>query len=85
MLKWFKVETADDFYASVGFGAIGAQQVIMRLGVVDDSERALPTVAPPTVVIVRPAGGARAVRRGARNEIHIDGAEFSPLRPSVSE
>jgi len=40
-------ENVDDFYAAIGYGAIGTQQVVMRLGVVDDQEIALPTVAPP--------------------------------------
>ena len=55
--KSFNFESIDDFYAAIGYGAIGPQQVIMRLGVVDDSERALPTVAPPT--LVSPTGGVR--------------------------
>jgi guanosine-3',5'-bis(diphosphate) 3'-pyrophosphohydrolase len=40
-------DSVDDFYAAIGYGAISAQQVVMRLGVVDDAELALPTVAPP--------------------------------------
>jgi GTP diphosphokinase / guanosine-3',5'-bis(diphosphate) 3'-diphosphatase len=37
----------DDFYAAIGYGAVSAQQVVMRLGVVDDADEAvLPTVAP---------------------------------------
>jgi GTP pyrophosphokinase len=40
-------ETLDDFYAAIGYGAVGAQTVVMRLGVVDDSQSTLPTVAPP--------------------------------------
>jgi len=44
----YKFATVDDFYAAVGYGAIGAQQVVMRLGVVDDQNQAvLPTTAPP--------------------------------------
>ena len=39
-------ETLDDFYAAIGYGAISAQQVVMRLGVVDDGQIALPAVAP---------------------------------------
>jgi guanosine-3',5'-bis(diphosphate) 3'-pyrophosphohydrolase len=39
-------DNLDDFYAAIGYGAVGAQQVVMRLGVVDDAELALPTVAP---------------------------------------
>jgi GTP pyrophosphokinase len=40
-------EAIDDFYAAVGYGAVSAQSVVMRLGVVDDSQAALPTIAPP--------------------------------------
>ncbi|HEY8869871.1 MAG TPA: bifunctional (p)ppGpp synthetase/guanosine-3',5'-bis(diphosphate) 3'-pyrophosphohydrolase [Candidatus Limnocylindrales bacterium] len=40
-------DSVDDFYAAIGYGAVSAQQVVMRLGVVDDAELALPTVAPP--------------------------------------
>ncbi len=50
--KGYNYESIDDFYAAIGYGAIGAQQVVTRLGVVDDSELALPAVAPP-------ASGAR--------------------------
>ena len=39
-------ETMDDFYAAIGYGAISAQSVVMRLGVVDDGQAALPTTAP---------------------------------------
>jgi GTP pyrophosphokinase len=44
--RQFNFETADDFYAAVGYGAISAQSVVMRLGVVDDTHFTLPTVAP---------------------------------------
>jgi GTP diphosphokinase / guanosine-3',5'-bis(diphosphate) 3'-diphosphatase len=37
----------DDFLAAIGYGAVSPQSVVMRLGVVDDKELALPTVAPP--------------------------------------
>ncbi len=48
-------ETLDDFYAAIGYGAVSAQSVVMRLGVVDDGQLALPTTAPtPTR-----AGGVR--------------------------
>ena len=47
--KLYNYEGLDDFYAAIGYGAVGAQQVVMRLGVVDDAELALPTTAPPTV------------------------------------
>src|SRR3954469_6572977 len=30
-------DTLDDFYAAIGYGAVSAQQVVMRLGVVDDT------------------------------------------------
>ncbi|HXI44887.1 MAG TPA: bifunctional (p)ppGpp synthetase/guanosine-3',5'-bis(diphosphate) 3'-pyrophosphohydrolase, partial [Candidatus Acidoferrales bacterium] len=45
--KQFNHESLDDFYAAVGYGAIGAQSVVMRLGVVDDAQLQLPTTAPP--------------------------------------
>ncbi len=45
--KQYNHDTLDDFYAAIGYGAIGAQAVVMRLGVVDDVESTLPTVAPP--------------------------------------
>jgi guanosine-3',5'-bis(diphosphate) 3'-pyrophosphohydrolase len=50
-------DSIDDFYAAVGYGAVSAQSVVMRLGVVDDAQSALPTVAPP----IQPAraGGVR--------------------------
>jgi len=41
-------KSIDDFYAAVGYGQIGAQQIVSRLGVVDDvDEVELPQVAPP--------------------------------------
>ena len=43
-------DTSDDFYAAIGYGAVGAQAVVMRLGVVDDGQSQLPTVAPPQQV-----------------------------------
>ncbi len=43
----YKFDNLDDFYAAVGYGAIGAQQVVTRLGVVDDAQLALPPTAPP--------------------------------------
>jgi GTP diphosphokinase / guanosine-3',5'-bis(diphosphate) 3'-diphosphatase len=48
-------ETMDDFYAAIGYGAISPQQVVMRLGVVDDAQLALPAVAPTPAR----AGGVR--------------------------
>jgi GTP diphosphokinase / guanosine-3',5'-bis(diphosphate) 3'-diphosphatase len=47
--RQYNFDQVDDFYAAVGYGAIGAQQIVMRLGVVDDTHLALPTVAPTTV------------------------------------
>jgi GTP pyrophosphokinase len=44
--KLLNYETIDDFFAAIGYGAIGAQSVVMRLGVVDDGQSQLPTVAP---------------------------------------
>ena len=40
-------DTLDDFLAAVGYGAVSAQSVVMRLGVADDTHVALPTTAPP--------------------------------------
>ena len=49
VVKQYNMDSLDDFYAAVGYGAISAQQVVMRLGVVDDAEVGLPTVAPATI------------------------------------
>ncbi len=41
-------KTVDDFFAAVGYGQIGPQQIVSRLGVVDDVDDVqLPQVAPP--------------------------------------
>jgi guanosine-3',5'-bis(diphosphate) 3'-pyrophosphohydrolase len=55
--KTYNHDALDDFYAAVGYGAVSAQQVVMRLGVVDDAQLTLPPVASP----VQPAraGGVR--------------------------
>ncbi len=45
--KHYNHETLDDFFAAIGYGAISGQTVVMRLGVVDDTQGTLPTVAPP--------------------------------------
>jgi guanosine-3',5'-bis(diphosphate) 3'-pyrophosphohydrolase len=45
--KSYNLDALDDFYAAVGYGAVSAQQVVTRLGVVDDGELALPAIAPP--------------------------------------
>jgi GTP pyrophosphokinase len=55
--KHHNFDALDDFYAAVGYGAIGAQSVVMRLGVVDDAQLALPTIAPPPSP--QRAGGVR--------------------------
>ena len=44
--KSYSHETGDDFFAAIGYGAISAQQVVIRLGVTDDGQAALPTIAP---------------------------------------
>jgi guanosine-3',5'-bis(diphosphate) 3'-pyrophosphohydrolase len=43
----YNFDTLDDFFAAIGYGAVGAQQVVTRLGVVDDAQLALPPTAPP--------------------------------------
>jgi len=45
--KGYNFDATDDFFAAIGYGAISPQQVVMRLGVLDDGETTLPTVAPP--------------------------------------
>jgi guanosine-3',5'-bis(diphosphate) 3'-pyrophosphohydrolase len=45
--RHYNYESIEDFYAAIGYGAIGAQSVVIRLGVVDDGHSTLPTVAPP--------------------------------------
>ena len=45
--KTLNYDSVDDFFAAVGYGAVSAQTVVMRLGVVDDGQSTLPTVAPP--------------------------------------
>ena len=45
--KTYQHESVDDFYAAIGYGAISTQQVVIRLGVLDDGETSLPTIAPP--------------------------------------
>ena len=40
-------ESLDDFYAAIGYGAVSAQSVVMKLGVVHDGQSTLPPVAPP--------------------------------------
>jgi GTP diphosphokinase / guanosine-3',5'-bis(diphosphate) 3'-diphosphatase len=47
--RTYRYETLDDFFAAVGYGAVGAQTVVMKLGVTDDAQLQLPpTAAPPS-------------------------------------
>jgi guanosine-3',5'-bis(diphosphate) 3'-pyrophosphohydrolase len=61
--RGYNFDNLDDFYAAIGYGAIGATAVVMKLGVVDDTERALPTEAPPTTS--RPTGGVTVKGAGS--------------------
>jgi guanosine-3',5'-bis(diphosphate) 3'-pyrophosphohydrolase len=45
--RGYNFEDLDDFYAAIGYGAVSGQQVVTRLGVLDDGELALPPVTPP--------------------------------------
>jgi GTP diphosphokinase / guanosine-3',5'-bis(diphosphate) 3'-diphosphatase len=48
MAEQYRYNSLDDFYAAIGYGAVSPQQVVMKLGVVDDAnESVLPQVAPP--------------------------------------
>ena len=42
MAKAYNYDSVDDFYAAMGYGAVAAQQVVTRLGVVDDAELRAP-------------------------------------------
>ncbi len=44
--KSYSADTLDDFFAAIGYGAVSAQQVVIRLGVLDDGQATLPTIAP---------------------------------------
>jgi GTP pyrophosphokinase len=57
LARLLNYDTTDDFYAAIGYGAISAQTVVMRLGVVDDGQSQLPTVAPPQQLVR--TGGVR--------------------------
>jgi GTP pyrophosphokinase len=48
MARLYKFENLDDFYAAVGYGAVTAQQVVTKLGVVDDAQAALPPTSAPS-------------------------------------
>jgi len=55
--KHYNLDSLDDFYAAIGYGAINAQTIVMRLGVVDDVQSTLPAVAPPEKI--ERTGGVR--------------------------
>jgi GTP pyrophosphokinase len=57
MAKAYNYDSVDDFYAAVGYGAVAAQQVVTRLGVVDDAELRVPAVAPASIPVR--SGGVR--------------------------
>jgi GTP pyrophosphokinase len=59
----YNFDNVDDFYAAIGYGAIGATAVVMKLGVVDDTQRVLPTEAPPSTS--RPTGGVQVKGAGS--------------------
>jgi guanosine-3',5'-bis(diphosphate) 3'-pyrophosphohydrolase len=53
----YRYSSLEDFFAAVGYGAIGTQTVVMRMGVVDDANQTvIPQIAPP------PALGPAGVR-----------------------
>ncbi len=56
LLKWFKAESADDFYASVGFGGISLNQVAGRLTLYLKKDE--PELAPQAVAPRAPAYGS---------------------------
>jgi GTP pyrophosphokinase len=45
--RHYNHDSVDDLYAAIGYGAVSAQSVVSRLGVVDDAQLTLPAVAPP--------------------------------------
>jgi GTP pyrophosphokinase len=48
LLDHYGMKSLDDFLAAIGYGQISAQQVVSRLGVIDDADHVqLPQVAPP--------------------------------------
>ncbi len=58
MAELYRYSSVDDFYAAIGYGALGAQQVVMRMGVADDADEVvLPTTAPP--ILAPRTGGVR--------------------------
>ena len=58
MAELYRYPSVEDFYAAIGYGALGAQQVVTRMGVADDAnEIVLPAVAPPFLPVR--TGGVR--------------------------
>ena len=58
MAELYRYPSVDDFYAAIGYGALGTQQVVMRMGVADDADEVvLPTTAPPALPVRQ--GGVR--------------------------
>ena len=55
--KQLNYDQLDDFFAAIGYGAVSAQSAVTRLGVVDDAQLQLPSVAPP--MAPAKAGGVR--------------------------
>jgi GTP diphosphokinase / guanosine-3',5'-bis(diphosphate) 3'-diphosphatase len=47
--KGYNFDSLEDFYAAIGYGAVSPQQVVAKLGVLDDTEVGLPTVAPQAI------------------------------------
>ena len=76
-------DSIDDFYAAVGYGAVSAQSVVMRLGVVDDARQGVldgplePLVYVPESqmpypalhVVIRTAGEPMAVLPAVKREL----------------
>jgi guanosine-3',5'-bis(diphosphate) 3'-pyrophosphohydrolase len=63
MAEAYRYSTVEDFFAAIGYGALGAQQVVSRMGVNDDAnELVLPAVAPP--IIATRTGGVRVKGMG---------------------
>src|SRR5207237_8218658 len=44
--EFLNMHDIDTMYASLGYGALTAAQVVTRLGIVDDQQLAIPEVAP---------------------------------------
>jgi guanosine-3',5'-bis(diphosphate) 3'-pyrophosphohydrolase len=58
MAENYRYSSVDDFFAAIGYGAIGAQTIVSKMGVADDAnQQVLPAVAPP--VLPTRTGGVR--------------------------